>query len=90
MSYVKLVDGVELPMTADEIAERQAEEAEWSSDAPRREARENLRVARLQAVDALPHIVAALLASGALKAEDVPASVAAIPEAVAAALALEG
>ena len=41
MAYThKMVDGVEVPLTPEEIAECEAREAAWNADAPKRAARE--------------------------------------------------
>ena len=42
----KLVDGVLVDMTPEEVAARQAEEAQWEAERPAREAREQAKAQR--------------------------------------------
>lgn len=55
-NYIKLVNGVAVPMTEQEIAARQAEEAAWIAGATERfneEQRQNRRAAYLEEADPL-------------------------------------
>jgi hypothetical protein len=76
MTYNKLVNGEVVPMTAQEIAERQAEEAAWLAEKPEKEWQ-----ARMAATDAkIPRYVedlidgvqSALQASGVTLSNHVP------------------
>jgi hypothetical protein len=40
MAHIKMVDGVEMPMTPEEIAEFQARSDAWEADAPKRAAKQ--------------------------------------------------
>jgi len=55
-NYIKLVNGVAVPMTEQEIAARQAEEVEWSATATERfneEQKENRKAAYMTEADPL-------------------------------------
>jgi hypothetical protein len=40
MAYIKMIDGVEVPMTPEEIADFQARADAWTTDAPKRAAKQ--------------------------------------------------